>query len=369
MNVSSENFTHGNGTAIYIPADVILLETILYRTLLPITCVGGIIGIIMTVIVLSRKNMCTSTNCYLKALAITDLIFLTLFSTKLLDNHFAEKGPIAFEKFHIYLAYLEIFLHLFNMASIWLTVMLSIERYIAICYPLRAVSLSTVSGARKFIVTIYFVAFLCGLPKFWEFKVARIPQFPTPFIKLTELSYNTEYIMAYRIVYEILLSAVIPFLFLIVINSRLIQEIHRSTRYLRHHLAADSIVSHVISAEELQLTLMLVGITAVFFLCHAPYVVYNFIAVLTKYIYSRSPAMGFTRAFRTFLHVSLLLLSVKSAVNFILYCWFSEKFRVTFKRLFCMPNCLTRPQMRRLSNNSHNHNRRNSYHISRETTC
>lgn len=32
--------------------------------------------------------------------------------------------------------------------------------------------------------------------------------------------------------------------------------------------------------------------------------------------------------------LAVLLLALKSAVNFIVYCWFSEKFRLTLGRLF-----------------------------------
>lgn len=40
-----------------------------------------------------------------------------------------------------------------------------------------------------------------------------------------------------------------------------------------------------------------------------------------------------------FLSVAKLLLTLKSAVNFIVYCWFSEKFRATLRRVFrcCCP--------------------------------
>jgi len=31
----------------------------------------------------------------------------------------------------------------------------------------------------------------------------------------------------------------------------------------------------------------------------------------------------------------MVLLTLKSAVNFIVYCWFSEKFRSTLKKIFC----------------------------------
>jgi len=43
---------------------------------------------------------------------------------------------------------------------------------------------------------------------------------------------------------------------------------------------------------------------------------------------------GPTVALLVFQLLAVLLLALKSAVNFIVYCWFSEKFRVTLGRLF-----------------------------------
>ena len=54
------------------------LETAVYRAVLPVICVFGVLGILLTLIVLSRKTMRTSTNCYLMALSIADLVFLAL---------------------------------------------------------------------------------------------------------------------------------------------------------------------------------------------------------------------------------------------------------------------------------------------------
>ena len=48
--------------------------------------ISSVFGIILTLIVLSRKHMCTSTNCYLISLSVADLTFLLLFSTIWLET-------------------------------------------------------------------------------------------------------------------------------------------------------------------------------------------------------------------------------------------------------------------------------------------
>lgn len=42
------------------------------------------------------------------------------------------------------------------------------------------------------------------------------------------------------------------------------------------------------------------------------------------------------------------MLTLKSSVNFVLYCWFSEKFWATIKRLFCFCDWRNRMKMNTL---------------------
>ena len=59
----------------------------------------------------------------------------------------------------------------------------------------------------------------------------------------------------------------------------------------------------------------------------APYVVYTAVVSIRRF---SEP----TIALLVFKLLAVLLLALKSAVNFIVYCWFSEKFRVTLGRVF-----------------------------------
>jgi hypothetical protein len=58
-----------------------------------------------------------------------------------------------------------------------------------------------------------------------------------------------------------------------------------------------------------------------------PYVVYSAVASIRGEMEATAGAL-------LLLNVALLLVTLKSAVNFIIYCWFSEKFRATLKRVF-----------------------------------
>ncbi len=52
--------------------------------------------------------------------------------------------------------------------SVYLTLCVSIERYVAVCLPLRARSICTFGRARWFVLMIGLFALLYNIPRFWE---------------------------------------------------------------------------------------------------------------------------------------------------------------------------------------------------------
>ncbi|ELT94998.1 hypothetical protein CAPTEDRAFT_215199 [Capitella teleta] len=339
--------------------------------ILPIICCFGILGIILTVIVLSRKNMCTSTNCHLMALAIADLLFLLLLSTRQIENHLTH-WTSGYYQFSIYLDYAVIFMHVFLMASIWLTVMLAVERYIAICQPFLAAKVCSVKRARIFVVSIYVFAFLVRLPAFWEHEV--VTRFDTlsntsiSYTKSTELASNVHYLRINPWVVDGILMSILPFILLLVLNVRLIWEVRKSTRYLQATMVASVSApgrsAGTIKKEELQITVMLISIIIVFFICQAPYVVYTAIFSINKDILSSGSSTGFL----IFHQLAIVVLAFKSAVNFIIYCWFSEKFWATLKKIFCRYQICRRFQENNAPNNSYYNLRRYSNNCTRDTS-
>lgn len=306
---------------------------VIAHIILPIICACGILGIILTIIVLSHKNMCTSTNCYLMALAIADLLFLVLLIPRLAENQL-EADTQSYYTYQIYAAYSADIGNMCLLASIWVTVMLALERYIAVCKPFLAAKLCSVSRARMFIVSIFVTAVLVRVVNFWQYKVHYYSNgnVSVHFLKHTEFSYH-QFWHIYALLVDVFLASVIPFVILLVTNILLIQAVRRSTRYLqRNQLAAPKSTSAV-QREELQITIMLISVIIVFFICQAPYVIYVAIASMNK-------NNMMTSGFFLFKDITMLLLTLKSAVNFILYCWFSERFRATLKRTFCTQFCL-----------------------------
>ena len=63
-------------------------HTIIQHVILPLICACGLLGLVLTLLVLCQKTMRTSTNCYLTALAVADLLFLLLLAPRLAENQF-----------------------------------------------------------------------------------------------------------------------------------------------------------------------------------------------------------------------------------------------------------------------------------------
>ena len=339
--------------------------------LLPIICLIGIVGIILTVIVLSRKSMSTSTNCYLTSLAITDLCFLVFMGIKVFEIGLSREGH------YLYMTignYIHIFLDIFLLASVWLTVMLGVERYIAICHPLRAMSICTVKRARFIIVAIFMLSTACRVPNFFRYRIITFSDEcldkEVVYYEFTELGKDQTFRKVYAWTFNCWLCAVLPFSTLLFLNGCLIREIHRSTNYLRYHLAIDSNVQTIITSEEVKITMMLISVIIVFFICQAPYVILAAVkSILMDQLFAH---------FHILTYITVLLLALRSSFNFVLYCWFSEKFWYTFKRTFCTPACRILGQQRWMStrvtgnNSEHGHsnnNRKISSFLTKETTC
>ncbi|XP_029370314.1 thyrotropin-releasing hormone receptor b [Echeneis naucrates] len=120
--------------------------------LLLLICVVGIVGNVMVIlVVLTTKHMRTPTNCYLVSLAVADLMVLTAAGLPSITDSlfgswvFGHYGCLCIT----YFQYLGI-----NASSCSITAF-TVERYIAICHPIKAQFLCTLSRAKKIILCVW----------------------------------------------------------------------------------------------------------------------------------------------------------------------------------------------------------------------
>ncbi|KAL7403237.1 hypothetical protein ABVT39_026719 [Epinephelus coioides] len=166
-NVSSRIDTPTN---ISLSPSAAVSESLEYKTvsvfLVLLVCGVGIVGNIMVVlVVLTTRHMRTPTNCYLVSLAIADLTVLVAAGLPNVSHSltgtwvFGHAGCLGIT----YLQYLGI-----NVSSCSITAF-TVERYIAICHPMKAQTVCTVSRAKRIIAGVWI--FTCVYCMLWFFLV------------------------------------------------------------------------------------------------------------------------------------------------------------------------------------------------------
>ncbi|XP_077362876.1 thyrotropin-releasing hormone receptor b [Festucalex cinctus] len=143
---------NSTGQTLGVWTDSSVQYKVVSTALLLLICSAGVVGNAMVVlVVLTTKHMRTPTNCYLVSLAAADLMVLTAAGLPTAADGafgswvFGRSGCLCIT----YLQYLGI-----NASSCSITAF-TIERYIAICHPIKAQFLCTLSRAKKIIALVW----------------------------------------------------------------------------------------------------------------------------------------------------------------------------------------------------------------------
>ena len=295
-------------------------------------CCLGLIGNILSLVVLSQKSMRSSTYSYLAALAVCDLLVLVFTMVLLVkDVKRPEEGHHRWPWDEGIYPYLFPVLHpaafTFQVTSVWLTLAFTVDRYIMICHPFEAEPFCTVSRARKVIAILYVGGIIFNIPKYFEYRTRAILTNPVENITkigcdLTELGKSHVFRELYHSWFYIAFVCGVPFVSLAVLNAFLIHAVRLSRQRGKE--------INVAERKRNDTTVMLISVVVVFFICQMPALVSRMIwafeddpATFTKlHLYALNEACNF-------------LVILNSAINIVPYYFFGRRFRKQFWRLFC----------------------------------
>ena len=207
-----------------------------------------------------------------------------------------------------------------QMMSVWIVCYVCIERYVAICFPYKAVTVCTVGNAKRAIAAILISSIVMTSPLFADgiLEKAAVEKSPggAAFINI----YSSK-------VFPCLLFF-IPCLLLIYTNIRLAQGIHKAQR--EHRQFADQQPreqSHSIAA-----ALNIVAVVTSFLVTQLPNVGIFLWLWAVNYEMSPSMTLGLTC-------IRYILIALNSSINILVYCLFYQRFRRGMKQLFrcCCP--------------------------------
>jgi len=187
------------------------------------------------------------------------------------------------------------------MTTVWLTVLVSGERYVAICRPLHAAVVCTVSRVRLAVMFIVVVSILFNVPRYFEVQVDDTGSI----IKKSTIGNAPAFRILYTSVMYAMALFVVPLGLLIYLNVRLVMALRRGR--------AEWLQLQMPQRREQTLTAIPLTIVLVFFVCGTPSLVVNVID-------SVDPDLpGRYSSYVTLMVVANFLVVINSASNIIIW--------------------------------------------------
>jgi len=203
-------------------------------------------------------------------------------------------------------------------ASVYLTLTVTLERYVAVCHPLRARALCTYGRARIYVIVIIIFSICYNIPRFFEVQLTEFPDSEFGFIYCigaSDLRANLDYVKIYIHWLYLVFIYFIPFSCITFFNSMIYRQVRRANRE-RQRLSRTE-------KREIGLATMLFCVVIVFLCCNILALVTNILEAFYDLIEDH------------LVKISNLLVTINSSVNFIIYVIFGEKFKRIFLLLFC----------------------------------
>jgi len=367
---------------------VVIARTI--DVLIPIVALFGILGNALNLVVLTRKSL-RYTMDHLEKSARTSLIALAV-SDALICIVYAIKSAMRGQLSMFYSGYRSLFplyvdmYHegLFNvllMCSTWLTVVMAVGRYVAVCKPLHARGFISVRGTRIAIASVFVGSVVLNLPRFWHYVPMSVPciellppslQMPSAdscpscryYIKDTgQLYHNSTFVTVYGVACSVV-AILFPLPVLTVCNVCLVRALRRSQLLQKQYRAnnmrcrsmrtiSNEATSRCIegrnspagrqhsspSTSHHRITPTVIGLIVLFTLLVGPS---EILALFRQYILTGHKTAASYDAYQSAVVVTNFLLLVNFAVNFVLYCVVNVQFRRTCSSLlaFCCCCCV-----------------------------
>ena len=306
-----------------------------YGYFLVTLCIIGTLGNLLTLVVLrNKKDKKKSTNWLLQTLAVADSLYLFARLLSVLFKFFAcryvEWLPLAVSRpFSTVEPYVESCASLFHMISVWIVVVITVDRYIVVCMP-SEVQLRTVRRAKVAVACVAGASIVCCLPGFVEWKTGSTLS-PLNCDDANPMrTDHSWWLIVHQIVCNCVLRTVIPLVVLVVLSSRIITRLRRMTRYFRKCRCSREQKKKVFRKINWRrsLTATLVAVMALFLGCQLPQLSVR----VCKLLHQLLPSVLFdVEALLQADNVANGLLVVNATANFFVYCIVGNDFR---RRLF-----------------------------------
>lgn len=329
--VADASLSSSNATdEVVVPCSEELFFFLVYGPIYGLVCGFGLIGNALSFAILHKYSKDNVSTFLLKALAIMDNVFLgtaafvQMYPAMVIHlGHTAQLTPIYtyFQTFAWPLA------HIVQLGTVWMVVLVAANRYIAVCRPLHAARLCSKRNIQRQIAVMLICIFVYNIPRFVEYRYITVTSVVDNVTSDREENVGLASFHLYNILYEniayCLFAYLLPLGILVVLNVHLVQELKRAQRSRQALLGRAS-------AEEHNITLVMIIIIVSFIVCETPASINQILFYLVD-DYQRRTCSTYSRYY----HISNLLITTNSALNFAIYCLFRRQFRQELQALVC----------------------------------
>lgn len=304
-----------------------VVATITYTYLGPTICAIGMLFNIINFAVLMQHQLKESPYTYLTGLAMVDFSALTLSFVYTVISH---KAP-GQQFWRYYDAYIFIpFVNVCTTSSVWIIVLLTIERFLFVRHPLWAKAKCDRASAKVKILAIVGLALVFNIPRFLVFEVHET----RPGFWILEQSEfrKSKNFFGINWVYSITVQT-LPLIILLFANTYLVYAVMRA-RKQREQLQIRNNKEATWYRDQVRLTITLISIVCLFIVCILPSAFSDF--PIAYFFFGGGIPENKFRSSNFYLilqYIANVLVWCNLSLNFVLYCAFNEKFRRVMRHM------------------------------------
>ena len=292
-------------------------------------CVLGLLGNTLSILVLRADNINNTMTFLLQALAVVDSTYLVGCLFIQVFNALCEctDWTPGFQQVYPYIEpYTWPLASMAQTSTVWLVVLVTTDRYFAICRPFETLRLCTLQRAKRAVAVIIICAILYNIPRFFEKQVMLVPDYCNQKMRMravpTDFRRDRIYIIVYKTVMYFVFRLIVPLFMLAVLNLRLLLTL-RGARRNRAILTKSS------PKTSDAFTVILVAVVTVFIMCALPDFIVRSVITIMTFTGSRINLilLSYTNV------LTNLLLTLNSSINCLIYCLTGRRFRKILYRL------------------------------------
>lgn len=303
----------------------------------PILLALGTFGNLLSFIIMAKNMLKVSTYSYLAVLAVMDIMVLYIGLLRLWVGNFStdiQHTSNAMCKLVNFLGFVS------SDTSVWLIISVTIERFIAVKFPLRAPRMCNVHRARVVIILIITIICCTNAHIFWTVELQYTSQ---------NESRCDASIMHQTLVKDIwpwvdaAIYSFVPFVIISILNSLIVRQVlfARKRRSQMQHIELTARYSSLMNKQHAKksnesnkkLTVMLLAVSFTFLLTTLPMNLLQIVSAFFGSVADDAERYAQMTLGRTIVE---LLMYVNHSINFFLYCATGRKFRRQVKVMVCL---------------------------------